>query len=186
MNVSSASAASTTTRRGMRAAVAQRLLAKASAAVEPLDWDALDAAPAWLALPEAELATLQCRVGAVLCAPALSLWIDGPRLSAARAALGETFLAALLAQPASASIPTDLVASPRIDSAALAGLQLRSAGAAVLLASLPHGALRRAAAIALAPGASSTLSQGLAQSLVAQAQALAVGQAANDDRRSAA
>lgn len=163
-----------TSRRSRRAAVAQRLLAKAPGGVEPIDWDTLDRAPAWLALDDTELATLQCRIGAVLCAPALRLWIDGPRLNAARNLLGEPFLLALLAQPESASIPADLIASPRIDSAALAGLQLRSAGAAVLLASLTHGALRRAASVALAPGAASTLSQALAESLVAQAEALAV------------
>ena len=56
-----------------RAGVAQRLLASAPQAAAALDWDTLARAPAWLALPEDDFATFQCRVGAVLCSGALRL-----------------------------------------------------------------------------------------------------------------
>ena len=108
----------TSTARLRRAAVAERLLSGSPQAVASLDWDALDRAPAWLALTDAEFTTFQCRVGAVLCGHALRLWIDRARLAAAQAALGAPFLRALLAERGSASIPTDLFACPEIDSPA--------------------------------------------------------------------
>lgn len=155
-----------------RAAVARRLIERAPDAVAALDWDACDRAPAWLALDDAGLTTFQCRVGAVLCARALRLWIDGPRLAAARAILGDDFLAQVLAQPDSASIPLGLVGAPRIDSATQVGPALQSAGASVLLASLAHGPLRQAVGVMLAPAAPSTMTHELADTLVARAHAL--------------
>ena len=160
-------------KRRQRAAFAQRLLSKAPDSAALLDWDSLDHAPAWLGLPETELTTFQCQVGAVLHAPALRLWIDGPRLGSARLVLGDAFLQALLAQPDSAAIPIDLVGCPRIDSPSLVGALLKAAGASVLLASMPHGSVRRVAGAALAPTNASPIAQALAQSLVSQAQALA-------------
>lgn len=158
-----------------RAAVARRLIGRAPDAVAGLDWDACDRAPAWLALDDDDLASFQCRVGAVLCARALRLWIDGPRLAAARAILGDGFLAQLLAQPDSASIPLGLVGAPRIDHAAQVGPALQAAGASVLLASLAHGPLRQAVGVMLAPAAPSTMTHELADTLVARAQALGQG-----------
>ncbi len=157
--------------RGHRAAVARRLAAHDAAAA--LDWDQLGRAPAWLALPDAEAATLQRRVGAVFQARAIRLWIDGPRIAAARAALGEGFLARLLALPDAVSIPMELVSVPRAESAAQVAPRLQATGAAVLLASLAHGALRRAAAALLAPAVASAMAPDLAASLVERALALA-------------
>lgn len=158
-----------------RAAVARRLIERAPDAVTALDWEACERAPAWLALDDDALASFQCRVGAVLCARALRLWIDGPRLAAARTILGETFLAQLLAQPDSASIPLGLIGAPRIDSAAQVGPALQAAGASVLLASLAHGPLRQAVGVMLAPAAPSTMTHELADTLVARAHALGQG-----------
>src|SRR5207244_226909 len=73
-------------RRARRAMIAHRLMAKAADAAAVLDWETLDRAPGWLGLPEGALALCARRIGAVLCAPALRLWIDGPRIAAARAA----------------------------------------------------------------------------------------------------
>ncbi len=161
--------------RAHRAAVARCLIERAPDAVAALDWEACERAPAWLALGDDELATFQCRVGAVLCARALRLWIDGPRLAAARAILGERFLAQLLAQPDSVSIPLGLIGAPRIDSAAQVAPALQSAGASVLLASLAHGPLRQAVGVMLAPAAPSTMTHELADTLVARAHALGQG-----------
>lgn len=159
--------------RARRARLAHSLVARAPEAVADLDWDALDRAPDWLALDDVALAAVQCQVGAMLCARSLRLWIDGPRLAAARDLLGEPFLAALLAQPDTASIPLGLVNVPRIDSAAQVGPALQSAGASVLLAALPHGPLRQAAAVAFAPTGASAMSHELAASVVERAVALA-------------
>jgi hypothetical protein len=157
-------------RRRRRAAVAALLLERAPAAAATLDWDALDAAPAWLAQPGAALDSLACRVGAVLCGPALRLWIDTGRLTAARAALGDAFLRALLAQPDLPGAPP----APRIASAAQVSASLQAWGAAVLLATLP-AALRGAAAAALPHPAPLPIDAATAQALVGRAMALASG-----------
>jgi hypothetical protein len=160
-------------RRQRRAATAQRLLSGAPDAVAALDWDSLDSGPAWLALPEAALATFQRRVGAVLCAPTLRLWIDGPRLGAARVALGESFLQALLARRDWPALPRDVVAQPRIDVAEQVGVLLQVAGAAVLLASLSQGPLRRVVSAAMTPRvASAAMAPDVAQTVVALTQTL--------------
>jgi hypothetical protein len=166
-------------KRSHRAAVAQRLLAKAPEAVATLEWDAFDSAPGWLALSETEFALLQRQIGAMLCAPALRLWIDGPRLAAARTALGESFLQALLAQPAAPANPVDLAACPRIDVAGQVGALLQIAGASVMVAALPQGPLRRATSAALAPATASPIGQELARSMVQRAQNLAAQSSMN-------
>ena len=155
------------------AAVAERLLASDPQAAASLDWETLGRAPAWLALPDAEFDTLQCRVGAVLCGRALRLWIDRGRLAAAQAALGAPFLRTLLAEPDAASIPIGLVTCPEIDSPAQVEPMLRLAGASVLLASLPDGVLREVVGAALAPVTASTMAPELAVTLVVRAEALA-------------
>ena len=162
------------------AAVAERLLEWAPHAASALDWDALAQAPAWLALPEPALMVLQRQTGAVLCAPALRLWIDAPRIAAARAALGEDFLRALLA-PApwnAPRVPDDV--PPHINHAEHVHTALESAGAAVLMASLPATALRHAARALLEHDAAPGLSPGAAQTLVERAQALAVAAQAKE------
>jgi hypothetical protein len=156
--------------RRRRAAVSERLMAGAPQAVASLDWDTLDQAPHWLALPEAELTTFQCQVGAVLCAGALRLWIDKSRLAAAQTAVGALFLRKLLAQPEAASIAIGLVECPEIDTPGEVEAMLRLTGASVLLASLVPGALREAADAALAPITASTMAQELALTLVSHAQ----------------
>ncbi len=153
-----------------RAAVARRLAGQPAAAA--LDWDGLGRAPGWLALAEDEFTGFQRRVGAVFQARAIRLWIDGPRIAAARSALGERFLARLLALPDAVSIPMELVNQPRPESAAQVGPLLQACGASVLLASLPHGTLRRAAAALLAPAAPSAMAPELAATLVERAGAL--------------
>ncbi|HSW24123.1 MAG TPA: hypothetical protein VLJ62_15275 [Burkholderiaceae bacterium] len=161
------------TKRQLRAVVAQRLRSRAADAVASLDWDALDAAPGWLALPDAELQRFEAQVGAILCAPMLKLWIDGPRLSAARAALGAGFLQALRALPSTQILPSNVAPCPRIDSAEQVAAQLRSTGASVLLASMQPGPLRLVVAAAMAPATPAAMVAPLAQSLIAQAITLA-------------
>lgn len=162
-----------TAMRARRARVASLLVARAPEAVAALDWPALDRAPDWLALDVDALAAFQRQVGAVLCARAMRLWIDGPRLAAARELLGTPFLAALLAEPDLAAVPMGLVPVPRIDAAAQVGPALQAAGGSVLLAAMPHGPLRTAAGAALAPVVASSMAHELAESIVAQAKALA-------------
>jgi hypothetical protein len=167
--------------RRRRAAVAQRLLAQAPDCVDTLDWQALDAAPEWLGLPDPEFARLRARVGAVMCVASLRLWIDGARLAAARTAVGEAFLKNLLAQPATPMNPLDLAAQPRIDVAGQVHTLLQLAGSSVLLAALPSGLLRRAACAALTPALPSTMAAELARSLIARATALATTEGKTDE-----
>lgn len=162
-------------RRHQRAAVAQRLRAKAPDAVGALDWDALDGAPAWLALADAELARFECQVGAMLYAPALRLWIDGARLHAARAVLGAPFLQALRGLPSTQVLPNNVAPCPRIDSAEQAAPLLRAAGASVLLASMLPGPLRLVVGTALAPATPAPMAGPLAHSLITRAITLAAG-----------
>lgn len=141
-----------TQRRAQHAAVARALLAAAPAAARALGWTALTDAPAWLALDDEALALQARRTGAVLAAPALRLWIGQAEVAAARAAVGPAWHAALLARAHWPAWPVDAPVLPAEPGAreALPEL-LRQAGAAVLLASLPHGALRHAASVRLAP-----------------------------------
>lgn len=159
-------------KRRCRAAVAERLLAGAPAPARALDWDELDSAPDWLALPEADFNAFQCRVGAVLCGRALRLWIDRGRLAAAQAALGAPFMEALLAQPDSTLLALDLFACPDIEVPAQVEPALRLSGASLLLATLPAGALREAVAVLLAPAIASRMVPALAASIVARAESL--------------
>ena len=160
-------------RRRQRADVAARLMARAPEAAAALDWYALDAAPDWMAWPEPRLAALQAQVGALLCAPELRMWIDAPRLAAAAHALGAAYLRALLALPDAQVLPRDVACYPRVARADEVATLLRAAGAGVLLASLPSGALRLAAAAVLALSPPSPMASALAQSLVKRAQLLA-------------
>lgn len=154
--------------RRQRAAIAQRLRQRAPEAVATLDWDALDAAPTWLALSDDELTRFECQVGALLCAAALRLWIDGARVNAARSAIGAPFLQALRALPSTQILPSNVAPSPRIDTAEQVGAQLRSAGGSVLLASMPPGPLRLVVGTALAPATPAQMAGPLAQSLIAR------------------
>jgi len=133
----------------------------------------LEKAPAWLALPEAKLATLQRQIGALLYAAEIRLWIDGARIAAARAALGESFMQALLMQRDLLAFPQDPAARPRIDAAEKVATHLQVIGAAVLLASMPQGPLRRVVTAAMAPTAAAAMAPEMAQSFVARAQSLA-------------
>ncbi len=173
-----AAIAATRARRHRRAAVAQRLLAKGGDAIAAIDWDGLDRAPEWLSLAEPQLAILMRQVGAVVCAPQIRLWIDGPRVAAAREALGECFMRALAAQRDAPQLPGDLAPQARIDEAGQVAGQLQSCGAAVLLATLTDGLLRRAAAAAFAPATAAPMAVELAQSLIQSARALAAQGAA--------
>lgn len=162
------------------ARLALRLMRSAPRATPQLSWQALETAPEWLARPEPELRQLQMQVGAVFCAPALRRWICRTRVQALLQALGPSFVQALLQEPdraRDASLPAELPdwplsePSPQ-DPAAVAEL-LRSCGAAVLIGTLPHGALRHAASQALAPLAELMMPAAHAQALLQRAQALA-------------
>jgi hypothetical protein len=166
-------------RRRRRGVVAARLLASGADAISAIDWDMLDKAPAWLALPEADLATLQRQVGALVYASEMRLWIDGARLGAARAALGDAFTQALLGQRDLVAFPPNATALPRIDHASKVPTHLQVIGAAVLLASMPQGAMRRAVTAAMAPTTPAAIAAEMAQSLVSRAQALAAQSSAS-------
>jgi hypothetical protein len=158
-------------RRSHRAAVAAGLLAGAPSAAGALDWAALAQAPAWLGLGDAGLALFARRVGSVLAAPALRLWIAAARVSAAQSALGADWWQALLARDDWPAMPQGVPAWPEGEAGAaqaVAGL-LHDAGAAVLLATLPHGALRHAASQRLAPVAPFVMSAAAAKNLLATA-----------------
>ncbi|MEO7244759.1 MAG: hypothetical protein ABIX12_06395 [Rubrivivax sp.] len=166
-----AAPASPAARRAHRAALARRLVSCAPEACAALDWDALGRAPDWLALTESERDGLQSRIGALLYARAVRLWIDGPRLDAARTVLGDTFLETLLTQPDEQSIPTALADVPPIATAAHVAPTWQTVGASVLLASLAPGPLRQAAKALLGPVAPSAMAHEFAVSLVARAVA---------------
>lgn len=168
---SPASAAADTRRR--RALVAARLIHKAPQVAAVVDWETLERAPAWLALPDTELGRRECRIGALAQARSIRLWIDGPRLAAARVMLGEDFLARLQALPEMAVMPAGSLSLPRIDAAAQVGPLLQAAGASVLLATLEPGPLRQAAQALLSPAAAAEMHAGLAEALIARADALA-------------
>jgi hypothetical protein len=171
--VAPAASSSAADARRRRAILGGRLISAAPEIVAALDWQALDRAPVWLGLPDAAFSAFQCRVGAVLWARSLRLWIDEPRLAAARACVGEPFLQRLRAEPDAASLPSGLVHHPGIASAAQVAPRLRAAGAGVLLASLPHGSLRMAAEGLLAPIEASTMARELAAALIERATAIA-------------
>jgi len=163
-------AAAAAAARRRRTTVAARLIHQAPHVAATLDWDTLDNAPVWLSLPDDQLEALQCRIGALLHLRAMRLWIDGARLGAARAVLGEPFLRSLLAQPEVAAVPTGAMNLPRIDTAMQVGPLLRASGASVLLASLQPGPLHSAAAALLAPAVAAEMHAELAQTLIARAE----------------
>ena len=159
----------TAAQRERRAAIAQRLIDLAPRDVEAIDWDALDAAPDWLALPDASFLILQARLGALLHLPAMRLWIDGPRLAATRVLLGEAVLDDLMSHPESA-MPFGLTPCARIESATQVGPALRATGVSVLLAALPRGPLRDALCRGLAPVEPSRMTPELAETLIVRAR----------------
>ena len=171
-------------RRRRRAALAERLLAQAADIAPAIDWQTLDSAPPWLSLPATALTTLARRLGALLCAPALRLWIDRPRLAAAHAAVGAPFLQAVLAQPDGPALQPALATQLQLAAADRVGALLQSSGVAVLLATLPPGTLERAAAAMLAPAAALDVAPQTALELVAHEQALAE-EASRAERRAA-
>lgn len=160
--------------RGHRAELAARLLADAPRAAHALDWAALDAAPPWLGLGPAARALFARRVGAVLAAPALRLWIAAPRIGAVQAAVGVDWWQALVGRTDWPALPPALPAWPDDGPSGAAGIaaSLQAAGAAVLLATLPHGALRHVASELLAPAAAFLVPPPAARALLETALAL--------------
>lgn len=130
-----------------RGAIAARLLDAAPDAAAALDWDALDRGPAWLAVPDTELALEQRRIGAVLHTAAIRLLIDRRKLAAARTAVGDAFLRALFADSAGPDVARQ--ATIGVDRVSDVAEWLRQAGAAVQAAAICDGPLGHAAAIAL-------------------------------------
>lgn len=157
-------------RRGLRAAIARRLLHKAPAAAATLDWAMLGTAPEWLAMPEPALALFARRIGALSCAAAMQLWIDGARIAAARMALGAPFFQALLAERGLPAVPP--AGLPRLDVAEQVGPLLQAAGAGVLVASLPPGTLQRAAGDVVGPFLTLQVAPALAHALIDRTRAL--------------
>jgi len=166
-------AAAAAAARRRRTTVAARLIHHAPQVAASVDWDMLDRAPAWLSLPDDQLAALQRRIGALLHLRAMRLWIDGPRLGIARAVLGASFLHNLLAQPEVAAVPAGSVTLSHIDTASQVGPLLQATGASVLLASLRSGPLHDAAAALLAPAVAAEMHAELAETLIARAEAAA-------------
>jgi hypothetical protein len=161
-----------------RGAIAARLLDAAPDAAAALDWDALDRGPAWLAVPDHELALEQRRIGAVLHAAAIRLWIDRRKLAAAQAAVGDAFLRALLADCTAPGVggDTEIAADGCRDVAAW----LRQAGAAVQAAAISDNPLGPAAQIALCGRAGGGLQMpaGAARGLIERARRLGAAPAA--------
>ena len=168
-----ACAAFSRTRRHCRAAIAERILVCVPSHAMNLDWDALDQAPAWLGLPEIELGLLQRRVGAVLHAAVIRLWIDRARINAARAALGDAFVQRLAADPTAAMAPRPALDLTVLDAAETVAEVLALAGAGVLLASLHQGPLHNVAAVMFAPANPAPIVAVMAEALIARAQTLA-------------
>jgi hypothetical protein len=164
------------TERQARAAVARRLLDDAPVEARSLTWTQLDAAPAWLGLERPELLTLALRCGSVLAAPGLRLWIAGPLRELARATLGAAWWRALRSAPDWPALPAGLPAGladwPEARTPEALGRQFTEAGAAVLLAGLPHGALRHAASRRLAPVAAWVMPQATALAVLRETLAL--------------
>ena len=164
------------TDRQLRARVARRLLDDAPVEARSLSWAQLDAAPAWLALERAELLALALRCGSVLAAPALRLWIAGPLRELARSTLGVPWWRALRCAPDWPSLPDGLPAGladwPEVTTPQGLGQQFTEAGAAVLLAGLPHGSLRHAASRRLGPVAAWVMPQATALAVLRETLAL--------------
>lgn len=164
------------TERQLRARVARRLLDDAPVEARTLTWPQLDAAPAWLALERAELQVLALRCGSMLAAPALRLWISGPLRELARAAVGAPWWRALRSTPHLPPLPAGLPASladwPQVSTPEALAQQFTEAGAAVLLAGLPHGAMRHAASRRLGPMAAWVMPQATALAVLRETLAL--------------
>lgn len=154
-------------RRRNRAAVAARLIARAPEKVAAVEWEMLDRAPEWLALPDAALGSFCARVGAVQLAPTMRLWIDGARIAAARAAIGDAYLQAVLADAPN----TPHAVQPPIPAADVRRA-LTAAGAGVLIAAFPPGPMREAVGATFAPIEAAPMVPDLAQAIVARAQTL--------------
>jgi hypothetical protein len=164
------------TERQVRARVARRLLEDAPVEARSLTWAQLDAAPPWLALERGELLALALRCGSVLAAPALRLWIAGPLRELARAALGVPWWRALRSAqdwpPLPEGLPGGLSDWPDVSTPAGLSQQFTEAGAAVLLAGLPHGSLRHAASRRLGPVAAWVMPQATALAVLRETLAL--------------
>lgn len=168
------------TDRQQRARIARQLLDEAPAEARSLSWAQLEAAPAWLALERAELQALALRCGSVLAAPALRLWISGPLRELARATLGAPWWRALrhapdwppLPEGLARGLPAGLSDWPAVSTPAALGQQFTEAGAAVLLAGLPHGSLRHAASRRLGPVAAWVMPQATALAVLRETLAL--------------
>ena len=94
LNTADMSTTDARARRAERQAVAQALQGTA------LDWSAIDASPAWVALPAAERDALCAHAGAWWLAASLRGCIDGKRLTRVHDLLGEARLSALRDAPA--------------------------------------------------------------------------------------
>lgn len=164
------------TERQHRARIARRLLADAPAEARSLSWAQLNAAPAWLALEREELLGLARRCGSVLAAPALRLWISGPLRELARSTLGAPWWRAVRSAsdwpPLPEGLPAGLSDWPAVSTPESLSQQFTEAGAAVLLAGLPHGSLRHAASRRLGPVAAWVMPQATALAVLRETLAL--------------
>ncbi|MGQ3096311.1 MAG: hypothetical protein ACT6RP_22875, partial [Roseateles sp.] len=133
-----------------------------------------------LALERSELLALALRCGSVLAAPALRLWIAGPLRELARTALGVPWWRAVrdaqdwppLPDDLAKGLPSSLSDWPDVSTPAALSQQFTEAGAAVLMAGLPHGSLRHAASRRLGPVAAWVMPQATALAVLRETLAL--------------
>ena len=123
------------------AASASRMLDAGDELCLHLDWQALSQCPDWLGLPDPVFASLQRRLGAIVYAAQIRLWIDQPRLRAARQAVGAPWLHRLCSQRAIVPLPMEGFELEPIEKADQVVGALSRAGVALLAANIAPGAL---------------------------------------------
>ena len=135
--------------RRLMAACASRILDAGDDLCQRLSWQTLSHCPDWLGLPDSIFASLQRRLGAIVYASQIRLWIDQPRLAAARDAVGAPWLHRLCSQREIVPLPMQGFDREPIDHAGQVVGALSRAGAALLTANIAPGPLHEAFAAAL-------------------------------------
>jgi len=152
--------------RRLMAASASRMLDAGDELCLHLDWYTLSQCPDWLGLPDPVFASLQRRLGAIVYAAQIRLWIDQPRLSAARQAVGAPWLHRLCSQRAILPLPMEGFESESIDKPEQVVGALSRAGAALLAANIAPGALHDAFVAALGVKAEIEINPDLVKTMI--------------------